>query len=91
MRQIRVDDAVPESEASLRLIEKVRWFVREHLDEEERVLFGALVAPGIAAAYRDAGTEVEGFVITEWAPGVIPEALARGLRDKGIRVTGINP
>jgi hypothetical protein len=86
-----VDDHVTESEASDRLIEKIRWFVREHLDEQERALFGALLAPGIAAAYRDASTEVEGFVLTDWAPGSIPEDLARSLRVKGLRVSGIDP
>lgn len=86
-----MDDAVTESDASGRLIEKLRWFVREHLDEQERVLFGALLAPGIASAYRDASTEVEGFVLTDWAPGSIPEDLARSLREKGIRVSGIDP
>jgi hypothetical protein len=86
-----VDDGVTESDASDRLIEKIRWFAREHLDEEERALFGALLAPGIAAAYRDASTEVEGFVLTDWAPGSIPEDLARRLREKGVRVSGIDP
>ena len=91
MRQVIVEDAVTEADASGRLIEKIRWFVRDHLDEQERALFGALLAPGIAAAYRDASTEVEGFVLTEWAPGSIPEELARSLREKGIRVSGIDP
>jgi hypothetical protein len=86
-----VNDAVTESDASGRLIEKIRRFVREQLDEEERVLFGALVAPGIAAAYRDASTEVEGFVLTDWAPSSIPDDLARKLREKGIRISGIDP
>jgi hypothetical protein len=86
-----VDEAVTEPSASDRLIEKIRWFARDHLDEQERVLFGALLAPGIAAAYRDASTEVEGFVVTDWAPGSIPEDLARSLREKGIRVSGLDP
>jgi hypothetical protein len=86
-----VDETVTERDASGRLIEKIRWFVRDHLDEQERVLFGALLAPGIAAAYRDASTEVEGFVLTDWAPGSIPEDLAKRLREKGIRVSGIDP
>jgi hypothetical protein len=86
-----VDDGVSEPDASERLIEKIRWFARERLDEQERALFGALLAPGIAAAYRDASTEVEGFVLTDWAPGSIPEDLARSLREKGVRVSGIDP
>ena len=91
LRQVIVEDAVTQSDASARLVEKIRWFARDHLDEEERVLFGALLAPGIAAAYREASTDVEGFVLTEWAPGSIPEDLARSLREKGIRVSGIDP
>ena len=86
-----MDEAITQPDAPGRLIEKIRWFVRDHLDERERVLFGALLAPGIAAAYRDASTEVEGFVLTDWAPGSIPEDLARSLREKGIRVSGIDP
>ena len=86
-----MDDPVTESDASDRLIDKIRWFSREHLDEQERALFAALLAPGIAAAYRDASSEVEGFVVTDWAPGSIPDDLARSLREKGIRVSGIDP
>ncbi len=85
-----MEDDAPGAEASIRLIGKIRRFVHEELDEEERVLFGALVAPGIAAAYKDASSEVEGFVLTEWAPGSIPAHLARSLREKGIRVIGID-
>ena len=55
------------------------------------VLFGALVAPGIAAAYQDASSEVEGFMLTEWASAGIPAELARGLREKGVQVSGIDP
>jgi hypothetical protein len=91
IRQVTVDRAATDPDASDRLVEKIRWFVRDHLDEQERVLFGALLAPGIAAAYQDASTEVEGFLMTDWAPGTIPEDLARRLREKGIRVSGIDP
>lgn len=86
-----MDDAVDPSDASGRLIEKIRVFVQDDLDEEERVLFGALLAPGIAAAYGDASTEVEGFAMMDWAPARIPEDLARTLREKGIRISGIDP
>lgn len=85
-----MEDGVPDADAATRLIEKIRWFVRDHLDEEERVMFGALVAPGIVAAYREASTEVEGFMVTEWSAN-IPDSLARALREKGVRVSGIDP
>jgi hypothetical protein len=86
-----VNDHASAPEASIVLIEKIRRFVREQLDDNERVLFAALVAPGIAAAYQDASREVEGFVTTEWAPTRIPADLARGLRETGVRVIGIDP
>jgi hypothetical protein len=92
LRQVVVvDDTVAQSDASRRLIEKIRVFVRNDLDEQERALFGALLAPGIAAAYKDASTEVEGFVLTDWGPASIPENLARTLREQGIRISGIDP
>ncbi|HEX6477025.1 MAG TPA: hypothetical protein VF005_07095 [Acidimicrobiales bacterium] len=90
LRQVSVEDDALGAEASVRLIGKIRRFVHEELDEEERVLFGALVAPGIAAAYKNASSEVEGFVLTDWATGSIPADLARGLREEGIRVIGID-
>ncbi len=86
-----MDDVAAGSDASARLIEKIRWFVGDQLDDQERALFGALLAPGIAAAYEDASTEVEGFSLMDWAPARIPEQLARTVREKGIRISGIDP
>jgi hypothetical protein len=91
LRQVVVEDAVAQSDASDRLIDKIRAFVRDDLDDQERVLFGALLAPGIAAAYNDASTEVEGFALMDWAPTSIPGDLARTLRERGVRISGIDP
>ena len=53
-------------EAAERLLSKLRAFVAEQLDEEERALFAALVAPGVARAYGE--PEVEGFGVAGWSP-----------------------
>ena len=68
---------------------KIRDFVARDLDEEERMLFAALLAPGVAQAYDE--TEVAGFGILDWSSADFPEALGRALRESGIRVTGFDP
>lgn len=70
-----------------RVLAKVQAFVRDELDDEERLLFGALVAPGIAQAYRD--DDVEGFAAAPWAARLLPEDMAEAVRDRGVRVTGL--
>ena len=78
-----------ESDAAHRLLAKLRHFVEHELDEEERELFGALVAPGVAKAYAE--NDVEGFALTSWGPEALPEALTRALREQGVRVVGLEP
>ena len=68
---------------------KIRDFVAQQLNEEERTLFAALLAPGVAQAYDE--TEVGGFAMVEWSSGDFPDALARALRQAQIRVTGLDP
>lgn len=68
-----------ESDAARSLLRKVRQFVEEQLDSEERALFGALVAPAVARAV--ARDEVEGFGVVGWSPDVLPDALTQALRD----------
>jgi hypothetical protein len=68
-----------------RLLEKLRRFVADELDEQERVVLAALLAPGVAMAYGE--TEVTGFGTTALAP--LPELLVEGLRSSGIRVVGL--
>lgn len=72
-----------------RLLEKLRRFIAEHLDDDERVLIGQLLVPGIAHAYQE--EEVEGFTATGWSPGALPESLVMALRDRGVRVVGLDP
>ena len=85
-------------EAADRLLAKIRTFVAEQLDEQEAVLFAALVAPGVASAYDDG--EVVGFSgdgsgpdqgggDVDWDPDALPAALAAAVRDAGIRIEGL--
>jgi hypothetical protein len=69
-----------------RLLAKLRRFVADDLDAEERVVLGALLAPGVAAAYGAA--EVSGFGTTDLTP--LPALLADALARSGIRVVGLD-
>lgn len=60
----------------------------DELDDEERALFAALVAPGVACAYVEA--EVTGFEANEWVPTTLPDALAAALRRNQVRVQGFD-
>lgn len=75
-------------DAATRLLAKIRDFVANDLDDEERELFAALLAPGVAQAYDE--TEVAGFAATDWSDKPFPETLGRALRDAGIRVVGLD-
>ena len=74
-----------EAEVVERLLAKLRRFNASELDEDERAVFAALLAPAVAAAYGAA--EVSGFGITELAP--LPEVLAEVLGRARIRVVGL--
>ncbi len=76
------------NDVAQRVLQKVQVFVRDQLDDEERLLFGALVAPGIAQAYRD--DEVEGFEAAPWAAGLLPQDMADAVRERGVRVAGLD-
>jgi hypothetical protein len=69
-----------------KLLEKVRAFVAG-LPEEERALFAALIAPGIAQAYVE--DEVAGFAMTEWSATRLPAVLAEAIQRSRIRVLGL--
>lgn len=77
-----------EPQAAYRLLEKIRAFVAQ-LDDEERSLFAALIAPGVARAYAE--QEVEGFGLPGWSPTALPESLVMALRDRRVRVEGLEP
>lgn len=76
-------------ETAERLLDKVREFAAS-LDDEERALFAALIAPGVTQAYAEtdaeADDEVVGFGEVPWSPRALPDALAREVREQGVRV-----
>jgi hypothetical protein len=75
--------------AAQRMLGKLRNFVAD-LDAEERPLFAALLAPGVAQAYLvegdDEAAEVAGFGMTDWAPGRLPQSLAESIRAQGMHI-----
>ena len=74
-----------DAEVVERLLARLRQLVVNELDEQERVVLAALLAPGVAAAYR--ATEVTGFGTTDLPP--LSHVLAEALERAGIRVVGI--
>jgi hypothetical protein len=68
------------------LLDKLRDIVANTLNDDERALFAALIAPGIALAYGEA--EVEGFAL-EWSSAALPAALADAVRDRQVRIEGL--
>jgi hypothetical protein len=79
------DDAEP----AARLLEKLRAFVTDQLDDDERALLALLLAPGVALAFPEADgeDEVVGFGV-DWRATSLPDALATTLREGGLRVEG---
>jgi hypothetical protein len=71
--------------AESRAIAKLRAFMRDGLDADERVVLARLLAPAVAQAFDEEGDEVEGFTAVQWRP-TIPETLAQSIRDSGLRV-----
>ncbi len=83
----RPNDPAPGDPAAAggRLIDKLRDFAGG-LDDDERRLLAALLAPGIHAAWKEPA-EVSGFGL-EWSPDTLPEHLADAIRDRDLRVEG---
>ncbi len=71
------------SDAAGRLLDKLRDFAAG-LEDEERALLAALVAPAVAAAYEEE-PEVEGFA---WRTGALPDHLAETIRSRELHVEG---
>jgi hypothetical protein len=67
------------------LIDKLRDFAAS-LDDQERQLLAALLAPGINAAWND-GDEVTGFAV-DWTPDRLPDHLSSVIRSRSLRVEG---
>jgi len=78
-----------ENNTAAAMLAKVRDFVARDLNEEERQLFAALLAPGVALASEE--SEVGGFAMVDWPADNFPDALGRALRQAGISVTGLDP
>ena len=68
-----------------RLLDKLREFIAEQLDPEERAVLAALLAPAVASALGEG--EVAGFGFTDLPRP--PEVLAAVLERQGIRVVGL--
>ncbi len=74
--------------AAARLLDKLRRFIATELDDDERALFGALIAPGVAKAYT-VEDDVEAYGMVGWAPSDLPDSLVAELRRGGVRVEGL--
>ena len=87
-----MSESTPASSADLaadRVLDKLRVFVAS-LDDDERAVLAALLAPGVASAYTDPADaeqqEVVGFGLTTWAPENLPDSLSARVRTKRVRV-----
>ena len=78
-----------EPDAAERLLAKIRHFVVEELDPEERAMFAALIAPAVAKVWVT--DEVEGFGhrAADWSPAALPDALRDALQRGDVRVAGL--
>lgn len=77
-----------DASAAERLLHKLRTVVAEELDDEERALFAALLAPGIDLAYQaQTEDEVAGFGI-DWSMRRLPDSLAAAIRERHLRIEG---
>ena len=72
--------------AADRLLEKVRAFVRDELDPDERAMFATLLAPGVAEAHAHDDDDVTGFAVVPGSPPPLTEHLARAVRSSGLRI-----
>jgi len=68
------------------LLDKLAAFAGD-LDDDERAILAALLAPGIAKAHQDE-PEVAAFDNTTWLPADLPAHLASQIRDRHLRVEG---
>ena len=82
-----MDDPELRTDAAERMLDKLRGFVAG-LEPEERSLFAALVAPGIAAAWTGEDVEVEGFGAA-WSATQVHEHLRRAIRRQDVRIEGL--
>lgn len=74
-----------------RLLAKVCAFVVADLDPEERVLFAALVAPGVACASVPDGATPWSAAAALWTMPPLPASLRHALRADGLFALGLDP
>jgi hypothetical protein len=70
------------------LLVKVRQFVRDRLTAEERLMFAALVGPGVRSVWER--REVEAFALAGWEPHALPRSLAAAIRTHRIEIVGLD-
>lgn len=78
-------DQPPVDTAADSMLEKVREFIQT-LEPEERSMFAALIAPGVAAAWSP-DDDVEGFGAV-WSGSRVQEHLREAIRQRDLRVSG---
>jgi hypothetical protein len=82
--EIPGDDAV-----ATRLLDKLATFVST-LDDDERAVLAALLAPGVASAYEEPEPEPEvvgfGMEPIPWEPSRLPDALTERIRERHLRI-----
>lgn len=87
-----------DADAAAGVLDKLRGFIST-LDDDERALLAALLAPGVASAFRADEPEVVGFGIDHrpdgtdldegtgsWTPRRLPEALAEQIREQDFTI-----
>ncbi|HSL59021.1 MAG TPA: hypothetical protein VK866_14345 [Acidimicrobiales bacterium] len=81
------DERTTRDVAARTLIDKVKAFAAS-LDDHERSLFAALLAPGIDAAWTAdlEEAEVAGFEL-EWSPERLPGHLTEAIRTAHLRIS----
>lgn len=78
------------SDAAERLLAKVRRFVAQDLDADERAMFAALLAPAVARVWAIDEVQGYGHELSSWSPDALPEALRDALRRGGVRLEGLD-
>jgi len=83
--------SLPDPDAvAARVLDKLRAFIAT-LDDDERAVLAALLAPGVASAYDDE-PEVVGFSAdvgepaVGWRPERLGDSLAEQVRDRHLRI-----
>ncbi len=79
---------MPSGDVASRMLDKLKDFVADELDDDERQAFAALLAPGVALAHEP-DSEVEAFGANQWAPTTLPDRLRSAIRDRDLRIEGL--